>query len=310
MKRTWSMACGLALLLIGCDAGPSADTVRAQATTATASICQVAQRSQPLPEEVRETSGLVQSRRDPGMFWTHNDKGNEPDLFAFDAGGRLVERVRVTGASLVDWEDIDAGPCDGGTCLHIGDIGDNDGARSTITIYSIPEPAAGAEQSAPATARHLRFADGPQDAEALFSLPSGALFLVTKGRGTPIALYRVPEVAGAGDAGSAQPVTLERVRELLPEPGDASERVTAAAATPDGRWVGIRTARTLYLYPATSLTSGGAAEPVRVDLTPLGEIQGESLVLSNDGSVWLTSEAEDEGAMPSWSRLQCTLPDA
>ena len=34
------------------------------------------------------------------------------------------------------------------------------------------------------------------------------------------------------------------------------------------------------------------AVPLRVDLEPLDEAQGEALVLGDDGTVWLTSEAE------------------
>lgn len=303
-----TIAAMVACCLLGCDAATDTRVAHAQATPGAAqqaqtSICQVVHADQPLPEEVRETSGLAQSRRNPELFWTHNDKGNDPDLYAIDSDGRVVQRVRVTGATLVDWEDIDAGPCATGTCLYVGDIGDNDGARSSVTVYSLPEPAPGADRTTQATAVHARFADGPQDAEALFSLPSGELFLVTKGRRGPVALYRIPEPVRADET-----VTLELVRELFPEPEASSDRVTAAAASADGHWVGIRTARTLLLYPAAALTDARPVEPIIVDLAPLGEDQGEALVLGNDGSVWLTSEAEDAGMQPRWSRLQCTLP--
>ena len=61
------------------------------------SICRVVEAGVPLPDAVRETSGLARSLRDPELFWTHNDAGNGAELFALDGGGRLVGRVRVAG---------------------------------------------------------------------------------------------------------------------------------------------------------------------------------------------------------------------
>jgi hypothetical protein len=78
-----------------------------------------------LPAEVRETSGLARGRRDSKVLWTHNDSGNQPVLFALSEEGRILGKARVLGATLLDWEDIEAGPCGDGTCLFIADIGDN-----------------------------------------------------------------------------------------------------------------------------------------------------------------------------------------
>lgn len=268
-----------------------------------APVCRVLDSGRALPDEVRESSGLAQSRRDPDLFWTHNDAGNEPELFAVDGSGRLVQRVRVAGAELADWEDLESAPCEAGACLFVGDIGDNDAERERITVYRVPEPEGGATTTARAEALHARFPDGPRDAESLFALPDGALYLVTKGRDGPIALYRYPAPLRPGET-----VELERVRQLFPRPEDKDDRVTGAASTPDGRWVGIRSYRNLYLYRSADLLGGGAAEPVVVDLTPLGQEQGESLAITRDGTVWMSSEAENKNARPSWSRVQCTFP--
>ena len=265
--------------------------------------CRIVEASLPLPDEVRESSGLAQSRRDPGLFWTHNDAGNSPDLFAIRSDGQLVQRVRVTGAELADWEALDSGACGSGSCLFVGDIGDNDERREHVTIYRIPEPEVGASASVGAEALHARYPDGAQDAEGLFVLPNGDLFIVTKGRSGPITLYRYPAPQRAGE-----PVVLERVREILPRPKANDDRVTGATSSPDGRWVGVRSYRTLYLYPAQALVRGDPVEPSRVDLTPVGHTQGESIAISGDGSVWMTTEAEKKGDRPRWSRLQCTLP--
>lgn len=272
---------------------------------AAARTCQIESRNVSMPTEVQETSGLARAASDPDVFWTHNDAGNEPILFAVDATGRLIGRVPVTGADLVDWEDLEAAPCGERNCLYIGDIGDNDADRERITIYRLPEPASGATASEPGEPLHARYPDGPKDAEALFVAGAGEIFIVTKGQQGRIALYRYPATGRAGEV-----ATLERVRDLFPEPAHADDRVTGASSTPDGLTVGIRTYRNLYLYPADRLLSGAAVDPMTYDLGALGEPQGEAVVLADDGTVWVTSEAGggDEGR-PRWSRLRCGAGD-
>lgn len=294
-----SSACGDAVPAPAAAAAESDRPAPASADTA----CELVQRGMPLPHEVRESSGLARSTLDDGLFWSHNDAGNSPHIFAFDEEGTLRGQVRVTGAELVDWEDIESGPCDGGGCLYIGDIGDNDAERDSITVYRVAEPPTGAAETDPAVALHARFPDGPQDAEGLFLDGSGTPHLITKGRRGRIALYRWPASTIPGET-----VTLVRVRDLFPEPRDELDRVTAATATPDRRWVGVRTYRALYLYPAQALLGGGPIEPAVVDLSALAQPQGESLVLADDGAVWLSSEAEKRGERPRWSRLRCAFP--
>src|SRR5687768_720191 len=86
-----------------------------------------------------EASGLAASRRAPGRLWTHNDSG-EPVVVVLDARGAVTGRVRLAGAAVQDWEAIAVGPCGTGSCLHVGDIGDNEAKRKRITIYRLPEP--------------------------------------------------------------------------------------------------------------------------------------------------------------------------
>jgi hypothetical protein len=264
--------------------------------------CSVVDDGRPLPEVARESSGLAQSRLDPSIFWTHNDAGNDPLLYAIGEDSGLAGTVRVTGATLTDWEDISAGQCGSSSCLYIGDIGDNDERRRSITIYEVREPPAAAKASAPAKALEARYPAGARDSEAMF-LAAGNLYLVTKGRSGPIELYRYP--LSARPSGTA---SLELVREIMPPPRSNNDRVTAAAASPDGRWVGVRTYRTLYLYDAAALLApgGSAPRPQVMELDALGESNGEGLELANDGTVWLSSEGTKKKAS-RWAKLACTL---
>ncbi|MBR9989409.1 MAG: hypothetical protein KFH98_06605 [Gemmatimonadetes bacterium] len=257
----------------------------------------------PLPQEVAETSGLARSGRDADLFWTHNDRGNDPVLFAIDSRGEIVQRVRVTGVEMTDWEDLESAPCGEETCLYVADIGDNDSDRDGISVLRIVEPAAEATEVTPAEILRARFPDGARDAEALFTDGAGLLHVINKGDAEDIAIYRWP--APGQDGGT---VTLERLRVLFPEPGNGDDRVTAATAMPGSSWMVARTYRSLYFYPLAALLGGEAVEPTVVDLSMLSEAQGESVVLSDGGDVWVSSEAERRGQRPVWSQLRCTLP--
>ncbi|MEX2582892.1 MAG: hypothetical protein WD766_06450 [Gemmatimonadota bacterium] len=297
------------LVATGCgDVSGSESSTAAEARTSAAAdlplpSCEVAAAGQLLPEAVRETSGLAQGRRDAGVFWTHNDAGNAPDLFAVNAGGRLLGTVRIDGVDPIDWEDIESAACSTGDCLYVADTGDNGGDRDFVTVYELAEPGATSDGAATAIPHHARFPDGRWDAEALFILPDSELYLVTKGRRGPIALYRYPSPRATGEIAE-----LERVRELFPEPENGDDRVTAATTSPDGRWVGIVTARTLRLYPADALVGGGAVEPASIDLRPLGHPQSEAIAIGADGTVWISTEAENSDDDPRLSSLRCTFP--
>ena len=94
-------------------------------------------------KSISESSGLVASRSTPGAYWTHNDSGDGPFIYAFDTRGSSLGTFRVTGAQARDWEDMSVGPGPqrGKSYLYIGDIGDNQKARAEIIVYRVLEPA-------------------------------------------------------------------------------------------------------------------------------------------------------------------------
>jgi hypothetical protein len=85
---------------------------------------------------IPEASGIVKSRRHPGIFWVHNDSGNPPLLFAIKDDGRIVRQFRL-GIPNIDWEDI---ATDDRGHLYVGDIGNNLGILPLRTIYRLDEP--------------------------------------------------------------------------------------------------------------------------------------------------------------------------
>ncbi len=272
------------------------------AGAAEAQVCTVAEGARTLPAEVRETSGLARGRTNTAVFWTHNDSGNEAALYALGADGTIKSRVLLRGLSLADWEDIEGGACGDKNCLYVADIGDNAGRRSHVSIYEVIEPSAEASETTASRVLHARYADGPQDAEALFRLPSGDIYIVTKGRQRSIKLYKLKttDAQGAG--------MLELIREVAPRPETETGRVTAATSSPDGKWVAIRSYSTLYIYRTPELLSDGAPA-ITHSLVSLNEKQGESVTLDDDGMVWLTSEAERQRDLPTITALRCVLPN-
>lgn len=285
-------------------AGPAAETAGAApaAGPPRSFACGVDTAGVRLPNAVRESSGLALGAGGDAL-WTHNDSG-EPVLHLVGLDGTQRARVRVTGASLADWEDLAAGPCPGGgRCLFVGDVGDNQATRPRITIYRVPEPTAGDAQTLPAEALVAEYPDGPHDAEGLFVLPDGGVYVVTKGSTGPIAIYRLPRTARPGT-----PARLEPVVRLRAATVPRRQRITGAAASPDGRWIALRTLDALFLYPAGDLAGGSLGEPLAYDLRPLDEPQGEAVAFGPGGAVHLSSEGGGGDDPAMLARLTCTLP--
>jgi hypothetical protein len=269
------------------------------ASTERQSPCQLREALKRLPAALGEASGAAASRAHRGIVWTHNDSA-EPVLFAVDATGKLVARVQLTGAEVVDWESVTAAPCPDGSCLFVGDIGDNNAKRDHVTVYRVREPPLDARSSEPVTKLVARYPDGPRDAEALLVLPPGRIFIVTKGDTSPVAVYRFPE-----QLQPREPAVLERVRTLRDEKVKRAKRVTGADADPEGRWVVVRTLASLSAYDADDFVAGG--EPTwQMDLSSLGEAQGEGVALDSDGLVTLIGE-RGNGPSGTIVRLQCAF---
>lgn len=261
--------------------------------------CEVLTPPAPLPDGLEETSGLALASGDAGAVWTHNDSGGDPALYAVRSGGAPVEIVRVAGARNRDWEALSAGPCPAGRCLYVGDIGDNEARRDEVAVYRVPEPDPGAAETQPAERFAFTYPGGPRDAESLFVLPDGEMYVVSKGRTSNVAVYRYPQPLRADEV-----VELEHVADLSSDRADLPQQVTGAEASPDGEWIAVRTYANLLLYRRADLLAGSPATSV-IDLSALGEPQGEAVAIHDDGRVVLTSEASGEGPSGTIAVLQC-----
>ena len=274
-----------------------------------------------LPRELAESSGVAVSRVHAGVLWSHNDSGDGPFLYAVDLAGRLLQKVRVTGASAQDWEDLSSGPCPQApddtrqsapaSCLYIGDIGDNRRLRRELTVYVVTEPAlqdsAGLPITVAASPFRFRYPSTRDDSEALAVGPTGDLLIVTKGRTGAVAFFQLPAARVREALHTGDVLTADHLMDVpVQDDHGVVPLVTAAAVSPDGRTLAVRTYQEVFFYrrprngsaatmwqrvgPACFL---GAAEP-----------QGEAIDYLDTDTLLLTSESS-RGRGGSMHRLRC-----
>ncbi|HKA57614.1 MAG TPA: hypothetical protein VKD28_03295 [Gemmatimonadales bacterium] len=253
---------------------------------------------------VLESSGVAISRQYPGVVWTHNDSGDGPYLYATDLTGADRGFLLVSGADAFDWEDMALGVCPvpfhAVSCLYLADAGDNLGVRPFVTLYALPEPVPpdrpGDTLRITSAAAILRvsYPDGPKDVEAIFVSPRDtAAYLVSKGRGGSIKVYRVGSQAwnAAKSGATGDPVLATVVQTLDIRPSwEAGRVITGAAIRNDGRVVALRTYNEIYLFnPGV----GGRLVPAREEPCNIGGIAvgGEAVAFLNDTTLVMTSEA-------------------
>ena len=247
--------------------------------------------------DINESSGLVASKS-PGFYWTHNDSGDGPFIYAIDEKGESRGVWRVAGASANDWEDIAAGPGPDPLkrYLYIGDIGDNDSQRSEVVVYRIPEPSITAADirstkrrprlTEPAESIKLRYPDGKHDAETLLVHPTtGDLYVISKLMFGKASAYKAAAPLNTGST-----TTLVRKADLN-VPSLLGGLITGGDIAPDGH----RLALCDYLQGYVASLPEGDANFDDIWQQPLKKIdlgkrpQGESIAYRLDGKALLTT---------------------
>ena len=195
---------------------------------------------------VTESSGLLASRTLPGAYWTHNDSGDGPFIYAFNTRGNSLGVFRVNGANARDWEDISIGPGPQAnqSYLYIGDIGDNSEARPDIVVYRVPEPdlktankgstKARPLTTTPAEVIRLKYPDGKHDAETLLVHPTtGNLYIMTKVAFANPVVYEATAPLTPGKT-----ITMKRIGEVR-IPSIFGGAITGGSVSPDGRRIAL-----------------------------------------------------------------------
>jgi hypothetical protein len=270
-------------------------------------------------DELAENSGAAMSRTHGGVFFTINDSGNDPVVFAVDTLGRDRGAWRVPNAPNDDWEAIAVGTCGsaaaaGASCIYIGDVGDNGKRRRRNFIYRLREPAPQAPGFiGAAVAQRLEFIypDGPHNVEAMFVLPDGTIGLITKdahkdaqGQPRPALVFTLP--ASAWDGGRLNIATLADSLPIIP--GSPGRRViTDAALSPDGRLLAVRTYVDVVVFafdPTTGRVQKNPA-PAWCDIRRDEQRGGEGIAwFGTSGELLLTRE----GRQAPMAVVRCPLP--
>jgi hypothetical protein len=252
-------------------------------------------------KSISESSGLVASRSMPGAYWTHNDSGDGPFIYAFDTRGESLGVFRVAGAQARDWEDmsIGPGPQRNKSYLYIGDIGDNGNARSELVVYRVAEPALTANAKStrtrpgstePAAAIRLRYPDGKHNSETLLVHPAtGNIYIITK-----VAVANPVVYEAAAPLSPGKLITMRRIGEIR-VPSLFGGVLTGGSVSPDGRRVALCDYFQGYelVLPSTAADFNDIWKQ-RMTGFDLGKReQGEAIAYSLDGKALLaTSEGK------------------
>lgn len=202
---------------------------------------------------VRESSAFLKSPSLKNIYWTINDSGNTPALFAFTRDGSPVKPgsvpdadykgIVISSAANVDWEAMAAD--DRGNII-IADAGNNRNRRKNLAVYFLPEPDP-SQVVAVMGAKKIMFRYPDQkkfppkqmnfDAESLF-WANGRLYLITKHRfDTRAKLYRF---------NSVEPGVVDTLK--LISSFDIQAMATDAAVTSDGRKLALLTYAGVWLF--------------------------------------------------------------
>ncbi|MFZ4575153.1 MAG: endonuclease/exonuclease/phosphatase family protein [Phycisphaerales bacterium] len=204
------------------------------------------------PGAKKEVSGIVRSRRDPTVFWTLNDSGDEPRVYPVRADGSVVASERypeipgtlIGGAINGDWEDI---ALDASGRLIAADCGNNSNARADLTLYFIEEPEPTEGRTSFTAKVAFRYPDqnrrpAPKDdfnfdAEAVFTVGDD-VFILSKNRSdTFTKLYKLDDRA------------TDRVNTLTYiDRFDVKGRATGADASDDGLKLAVLTYDRVWVF--------------------------------------------------------------
>lgn len=227
---------------------------------------------------IREASGIVKSRRHPGIFWVHNDSGNSPSLFAVKSDGSLIREYKIAIPN-IDWEDIAA---DDQGHLYLGEIGNNAGRLPIRAIYRLdePDPSKPADAPLPVTlSSHYRFPrQGRFDAEGLFIDQGHATVVAKTFDGRDAELFAVPLDPPAPLLKPALPQFAGRV------PG-FSEPATGADLSADGQLLAISSYEVARVYERSKAGTWKILAKVSFHADDIEAIcwDGRDLILAGEG---------------------------
>ncbi len=260
---------------------------RTKITSPEASVSQQTYTRVAVPDtRLQEVSGIVASRKFPGVLWVHNDSGDKPRIFAIDTSGQTLGSVLLAGKKAYDWEDIAIGPGPQPEVdyLYIGDIGDNFARRSFKSIFRIAEPDVAKLKEKGSLTLHqidtirFRFSDGPRDSETLLCDPLTKNLYVISKRENRVHVYELPFP--------------QQTHQIFVAPKIADlplTLLTGGGISPDGKFIILKNYVQVFLFKRSNSQSIASAFAHFPDFLPyVEEPQGEAICFSADERGYFT----------------------
>ncbi|MEO5976000.1 MAG: hypothetical protein ABIS36_14820 [Chryseolinea sp.] len=232
-----------------------------------------------------EVSGLASSVNNPGMMWTVNDSGNDPEVFLIDLETNIKQKYTLEGIENRDWEDVAVGPGPDPTksYVYVAEIGDNMAIHGYKHIYRFEEPVVGAAKEKDIAITKFEtitfsLADSKRDTEALLiDRKTKDLYIISKWS-DPVYIYRIPYPYSTSDTTVAA-----QIGSL------AYSKIVAGDISKDGRDILLKNYSHIYLWHrdgTKSIVETLQSKPQEIPYET--EPQGESITWAQDNSGFYT----------------------
>ena len=263
-------------------------------------------------DDIDEASGIVASRMNQDVFYTLNDSGGEPAVYAFNSVGEHLGIYTIDGVTNRDWEDIAIGGGPGyQQYIYVADIGDNNNQYDTKYIYRFEEPIVSCNQTPVdeiiynAETISVQYPTVNYDAETLMHDPlTNDLYIVTKRlQASPVGhdeVYRVEfpqsttQIIVMEDVGSlSYPPSLDPI-------GGAYHGATGGEISPLGDEILIKTYTHVYHWKRQqNQTLVDAFQNDYNSVTYTLEPQGEAICWESNCNGYFTTSEEPASYFPA-----------
>lgn len=246
---------------------------------------------------ISEASGLAASfqavnSKNMQVLWTHNDSGSENKIFLLNQDGKNLTEFTIKGASNRDWEEMAVCKHQNTSYIYVADIGDNNRAFSTYTIYKFKEPNLNNITTQTNTIEEVekinfQYADGSRDAETLLVEPTSQDIYIVSKRDAKSRLYVIRFPYSQTTTNTAQFLA------ELPFSG-----AVGGSISPSGKEVLIKNyGKVFYWKKANNENLETLLQTKPIELPYTAEPQGEAIAWKADETGYFTL-SEAAGTLP------------